>query len=105
MFQCLKDCALCTETHAVHEELQPLEGLRLEKFVGCCLLCMRPCAGAREECDGSFSEKGAIETMCGELTAAHIPSLLAPLWEGGRENEGKVKPGKKGGIGGRCLMI
>lgn len=67
---------------------------------------MRPCAGAGEGCEETTSEKeGAAEITCGELTAAHIPSPLVPLWRGGRENESKVKPGKKGRIGGRCLMI
>lgn len=73
--------------------------------MGCCLLWVGPCAGAGGGCE-EFSEKeGAEETTYGELTAAHIPSPPAPLWEGSRENESKVKPKKKGGIGGRCLMI
>ena len=44
--------------------------------------------------------------MCDELTQTPIPRPPAPL--GGEEVEkirSKVKPGKKGGVGGRCFKI
>ena len=51
-------------------------------------------------------EEGAAETTCDELTQTPIPHPPAPL--GGEEVEkirSKVKPGKKGGVGGRCFNI
>ena len=48
-------------------------------------------------------EEGAAETTCDELTATPIPHPPAPLGGGGREFGSEVKPGKKGGVGGRCF--
>ena len=50
-------------------------------------------------------EEGAAETTCDELTTTPIPRPPAPL--GGEEVEkirSKVKPEKKGGVGGRCVF-
>ena len=51
-------------------------------------------------------EEGAAETTCDELTQTPIPRPPAPL--GGEEVEkirSKVKPGKKGGVGGRWFYF
>ena len=49
-------------------------------------------------------EEGAAETTCDELTQTPIPR--PPVLLRGEELErirSKVKPGKKGGVGGRCF--
>ena len=50
-------------------------------------------------------EEEAAEIMCDELNETPIPLPAVPL---GREEvekiRSKVKPGKKGGVGGRCVF-
>jgi len=48
-------------------------------------------------------EEGAAQTTCDELTATSIPHPPAP--PGGRRerNGSEVEPGKKRGVGKRCL--
>ena len=48
-------------------------------------------------------EEGAADTTCDELTQTLIPRPPAPLGGGGRKFGSKVKPRKKGGVGGRCF--
>ena len=51
-------------------------------------------------------EGGAAETTCDELTTTPIPRPPAPLrWEEVEKIGSKVKPRKKGGVGGRCFKI
>ena len=49
-------------------------------------------------------EEGAAEIMCDELTATPIPHPPVPLGGGGRGIGSKAEPGKKGGVGGRCVF-
>lgn len=58
-----------------------------------------PHTRAGEKCEGSSPEKEERAETCAELTAASTPHPSMPLWGGGRENHGEVKPGKKGGMG------
>ena len=49
-------------------------------------------------------EEGAAETACDGLTAAPIPIPLRRCRGGGRGIGSKAEPGKKGGVGGRCVF-
>ena len=49
-------------------------------------------------------EEGAAETTCDELTATPIPVPLCCCGGGGRGIRSKAEPGKKGGVGGRCVF-
>ena len=49
-------------------------------------------------------EEGAAETLCDELTATPIPIPLCLWGRGGRGIGTKAEPGKKGGVGGRCVF-
>jgi len=71
----------------------------LERFLDNCVLWLGPHPGAGEECE----EEGAVETMCGELTATPILQHPVPLGGGGREFGSEVEPRKKGGVRGRCF--
>jgi len=61
---------------------------------------MSPMGGIHARAGG---EEGASETTCDELTATHMS--LCCLGGGGGEFGSEVKPGKKGGVGGRCFKI
>ena len=50
-------------------------------------------------------EEGAAETACDELTITPIPHPPALLVGRRGRNGIEVGPGKKGGVGGRCLKI
>ena len=50
-------------------------------------------------------EEGAAETMRDELTVTPIPCPPVPLGGRRQRNGSEVEPGKKGGVGGRCLKI
>jgi len=66
-----------------------------------CLPWDGPYSGAGEECE----EEGAAETTCDELTTTPFPVPL-PCSEGGvRQIRSEIEPGKKGGMGERCLKI
>lgn len=65
-----------------------------------------PHTGAGEKCEGSSPEKEEVaERTCGELIAVSMPHPPTSLWGGGRENQGEVKPGKKGGMRKGVLHI
>jgi len=49
--------------------------------------------------------QGAAETTCDELTVTPIPCPPAPLGGRRERNGSKAEPGKKGGVGRRCLKI
>ena len=103
----LKDCAPWKGPmlEQVMKNCSLWEGLTLEKFVENGIPWEGPYAGAGEEREEpSPEEERAAETTCDELTATPIPRPPALL--GGKEVEkigSKVKPGKKGGVGGRCF--
>jgi len=50
-------------------------------------------------------EEGAAETTCDKLTITPIPHPPGLLGERRERNGIEVEPGKKGGVGGRCLKI
>jgi len=50
-------------------------------------------------------EEGVAETACDELTVTPIPRPPAPLGGRRERNGSEAEPGKKGGVGGRCLKI
>ena len=52
-----------------------------------------------------FEKEGVTETTCDELTTTPIPR--PPVLLGGRRerNGSEAEPGKKGGVGRRCLKI
>ena len=98
----LKDCTpwMGPMLEQFMKNCSPWEGLTLEKFMEDCLPWEGPHAGAGEECE----EEGAAETTCDELTATpHSPSPCATRGEEVEKIGSKVKPGKKGGVGGRCF--
>jgi len=43
--------------------------------------------------------------MCDELTSTPVLRPPAPLGERRERNGSEAEPGKKGGVGGRCLKI
>ena len=49
-------------------------------------------------------EEGAAETACDELTPTPVPVPLHHCGGGGRGTGNKAEPGKKGGVGGRCVF-
>jgi len=53
----------------------------------------------------THEEEEPAETMCDELTAIPIPRPPAPLRGRRERNRSEVQPGKKGGVGRRCLKI
>jgi len=55
--------------------------------------------------ESSPEGQGAAETKCDELTIIPIPHPPAPLGGRRERNGSEVKPGKKGGVGGRCFKI
>jgi len=67
-----------TLEQSVPEDCTPWEGPMLGWFVENGLLLVRPCAGAKEECEA----EEVAETTCDELTTAPIPCPPALL--GGR---------------------
>lgn len=59
-----------------------------------------PHTEAGEKREGSSPEEEEVaETTCDELTAVSTPHPPMPLWGGGRENQGEVRPEKKGAVG------
>jgi len=50
-------------------------------------------------------EDGAAETACDELTTAPVPCPPALLGGRRERNRSEVEPGKKVGVGGRCVKI
>jgi len=50
-------------------------------------------------------EEGAAETACDELTTTPISRPPVPLGGRGERNGSEAEPGKKGGVGGRCINI
>jgi len=53
----------------------------------------------------SPEEEGAAEITCDELVTVPIPCPSEPLRRRSSRNRSKVKPGKKGGVEGRCFKI
>jgi len=49
--------------------------------------------------------RGAVVTTCDELTITPIPHTPAPLGGRREKNGSEAEPGKKGGVGRRCLKI
>lgn len=74
--------------------------LTLKKFVKDCLLWKGLLAGAGEE-----NEEEREAERCDELTSTSILCLLCH-WRGedGVTSGSKVEPGKKGGLGGGCVL-
>jgi len=50
-------------------------------------------------------EEAAAETTCDGLTVTPIPHPPAPLGGRRKRNGNEAEPGKKGGVGGRCVKV
>jgi len=108
---CLSDCTPWKGLHtgAVCEELQPLEGLTLGKFVDSCLHERDPTLETRKSVRSPPpEEEGVAETTCDELTVTPTPCppvLLGKGGQGGRETGVKLSPGRREGWGEGVLRF
>jgi len=102
----LKDCTLWKRPTLGQfmKSCSPWERLTLEKFVEDCSPGRDPRLEQGQSVRSPPAEgEGAAETTCDELTATPIPHPPAPLGGRRERNRSEVEPGKKGGVGGRCV--
>jgi len=89
-------------THAgpVHEQLQPVGRTHVGEVHG----GLSPMSGTLDWSREEHEEEGAAKAMCDDHNR-HSPSPCTARGEEGEKMGSEVEPGKKGGMGGRCLKI
>jgi len=88
-------------TGAVREEMQPVGRTHVGEVCG----ELSPIRGTFTLEQGKSMRSLPPEGQSDELTATPIPCPLAPLGGRRERNRSEVKPGKKGGMGVRCMKI